>query len=349
MTDIRPLSIEGREVGPGRPCFIIAEAGINHNGDVQIAAELVHVAAEAGADAIKFQTHFPDYEMLRGGATAAYVGESLFDLLTRTALSRDGHFTLRDLAKKDGIIFLSTPFSREAADFLETVGVPAFKTGSGELTNLPLQQHVARQGKPMIISTGMSTPEEIERTVEAVRAIGTPFALMHCTSTYPTPFEHVQLDCVQALQRKYGVPVGFSDHTLGNVMAFGAVALGANLFEKHVTVSRSLPGPDQQGSMEPAELAELVRGIRALERARGATKTIQPGEQEVRNMAHHSVVSIRDIRAGATIAAADVWAKRPGTGIPAHQLGDVIGRVAKRAIASGRLVQWDDLQPSPVA
>src|SRR4029079_19408351 len=143
-----------------------------------------------------------------------------FDLLTRTAISRDDHFTLRDLAAKKGITFLSTPFSREAADFLETVGVPAYKTWSGELTNLPLQQHIARKGKPMIISTGMSTPEEIDRTVQAVRGAGAPFALMHCTSTYPTPYEHVQLGCIGALKRQYGVPVGFSDHTLGSYMAY---------------------------------------------------------------------------------------------------------------------------------
>jgi sialic acid synthase SpsE len=344
-----PIMIAGRTIGPGRPCFVVAEAGINHNGDIAIAADLVRAAADAGADAIKFQTHFPEHEMLRGGATAAYVGESLFDLLTRTALSRDAHVMLRDLANENGILFLSTPFSREAADFLETVGVPAFKTGSGELTNLPLQQHIARKGKPMIISTGMATPDEIDRTVQAVRAIGTPFALMHCTSTYPTPFEHVQLDCIPALRQMYGVPVGFSDHTLGSFMAFAAAALGANLFEKHFTISRKLPGPDQQGSIEPAELADLVKGIRAIEHARGATKTIQPGEQDVRNMAHHSVVSIRDIPAGATIGAADVWAKRPGTGIPARQLDEVIGRIAKRAIASGRLVQWDDLESGSAA
>ena len=339
------ITIGDRILGAGRPCFVIAEAGINHNGDSKIAADLVHAAAEAGADAIKFQTHFPEHEMLRGGATAAYVGESLFDLLTRTALSRDAHVELRDLAKKKGIVFLSTPFSREAADFLDGLGVPAFKTGSGELTNLPLQRHIARKGKPMIISTGMSTPDEIDRTVQAVREIGTPFALMHCTSTYPTPFEHVQLDCIPALQQKYGVPVGFSDHTLGTAMALAAATLGASLFEKHFTLSRSMPGPDQQGSIEPRELAEIVNGIRAIERARGATKTIQPGEQDVRDMALHSVVSVRDIPAGAKIAAADVWAKRPGTGIPARRLDEVIGRVAKRAIASGRLVQWDDLEP----
>jgi sialic acid synthase SpsE len=207
-----------------------------------------------------------------------------------------------------------------------------------------MQQHIARKGKPMIISTGMSTPEEIDRTVQAVRVAGAPFALMHCTSTYPTPYEHVQLGCIGALKRQYGVPVGFSDHTLGSYMAYAAVALGANLFEKHFTISRSLPGPDQRGSMEPTELAEVVRGIRAIERAAGATKRIQPGEQEVRDMALHSIVTIRDVAAGATIGAADVWAKRPGTGIPARQLAEIVGRTAARAIPKDHLVSWDDLQ-----
>jgi len=343
MTARTHLTIGTRVIGPGAPCFVIAEAGINHNGDAALAAELVDRAADAGADAIKFQTHFPEHEMLRGGATAAYVGESLFDLLTRTALSRDAHYQLAERAARRGIIFLSTPFSREAADFLDTLGVPAFKTGSGELTNLPLQRHIARKGKPMIVSTGMSTPEEIDATVRALDEARAHYALMHCTSTYPTPYPHVQLGCIGWLQKKYGVPVGFSDHTLGSVMAFAAVASGACLFEKHFTASRALPGPDQQGSMEPAELAELVTGIRAIEQASGAIKTIQPGEQDVRNMAHHSVVSIRDIAAGATITPDDVWAKRPGTGIPASQLGTVIGRIAKRAIPADQLIGWNDV------
>ena len=337
------ITIGAREIGAGRPCFVIAEAGINHNGDVKIAGELVEAAAAAGADAIKFQTHCPEHEMLKGGATAAYVGESLFDLLTRTALSKDAHVQMRDLAARKGLVFLSTPFSREAADFLETIGVPAYKTGSGELTNLPLQRHIARKGKPMIVSTGMSTPEEIDATVRALQDEHAQFALMHCTSTYPTPYEHVQLGCIAALRSTYGVPVGFSDHTLGSYMAFAAVANGANLFEKHFTTSRGLPGPDQQGSMEPAELADLVRGIRAIERGRGAAKRIQPGEQDVRNMALHSVVSVRDIAAGSTIGKDDVWVKRPGTGIPARQLNDVIGRTAKRAIARDQLVKFEDL------
>jgi sialic acid synthase SpsE len=340
----RSITIGAREIGAGRPCFVIAEAGINHNGDVKIAAELVEAAAAAGADAIKFQTHLPEFEMLKGGATAAYVGESLFDLLTRTALSPEGHLEMRDLAKRRGIVFMSTPFSREAADYLDGIGVPAFKTGSGELTNIPLQRHVARKGKPMIVSTGMSTPEEIDATVNALREERAQFALMHCTSTYPTPFEHVQLGCIPALQARYGVPVGFSDHTLGTAISLAAVASGANIFEKHFTASRSLPGPDQQGSMEPKELEALVRDIRAIEKSLGATKQIQPGEQDVRNMALHSVVSIRDVAAGAAITAADVWVKRPGTGIPARQLQDVIGKTAARAIARDTLVRWDDLK-----
>ncbi len=343
MTTRKSLTIGSREIGAGRPCFVIAEAGINHNGDVKIAAELVEAAAAAGADAIKFQTHLPEFEMLKGGATAAYVGESLFDLLTRTALSPEGHIEMRELAKRKGIIFLSTPFSREAADYLEGIGVPAFKTGSGELTNIPLQRHIARKGKPMIVSTGMSTPEEIDATVRALDSEHANFALMHCTSTYPTPYEHVQLGCIAALQAKYGVPVGFSDHTLGTAISLAAVASGANIFEKHFTASRALPGPDQQGSMEPKELAALVKDIRAIEQSLGATKQIQPGEQDVRDMALHSVVSIRDVAAGATIAAADVWVKRPGTGIPAGQLQDVIGKVAKRAIAKDTLISRDDL------
>jgi sialic acid synthase SpsE len=251
---------------------------------------------------------------------------------------------MRDRAARKGLIFMSTPFSREAADFLESIGVPAYKTGSGELTNIPLQRHIARKGKPMIVSTGMSTPEEIDETVRALGEAHASFALMHCTSTYPTPFEHVQLGCIAALQAQYGVPVGFSDHTLGTAVSLAAVASGANLFEKHFTASRSLPGPDQQGSMEPKELEALVKDIRAVEQSLGAAKKIQPGEQDVRNMALHSVVSIRDIEAGKKIAAEDVWPKRPGTGIPAARMGEVLGRVARRAIPRDQLISWDDLQ-----
>ena len=310
-----------------------------------LASELVDAAAKAGADAIKFQTHFPEHEMLRGGATAAYVGESLFDLLTRTALSREAHATLRDLAAKKGIIFLSTPFSREAADFLETLGVPAFKTGSGELTNIPLQRHIARKGKPMIVSTGMSTPEEIDATVQALDEERARYALMHCTSTYPTPFEHVQLGCIASLQSKYGVPVGFSDHTLGTAISLAAVASGANIFEKHFTASRSLPGPDQQGSMEPKELEALVRGHprdRAVARrdeedSAGRAGRAQHGAPQRRVDSGYR--RRRDDRRGRYLGEASRH-----RAFLRGSCSDIVGRVAKRAIARDQLISWDDLQ-----
>ena len=252
----------------------------------------------AGADAIKFQTHFPEHEMLRGGATAAYVGESLFDLLTRTALSREAHFELRDSREGKGIIFLSTPFSREAADFLETVGGAGVQDRIRRAHAFAASAHIARKGKPMIISTGMSTPEEIDRTVQTIRAEGRAVRA-----------DALHLDVPDALRARSARMHRRAEGTLrraGRLLGSHARQLRGirggrrrrQLFEKHFTVSRSLPGPDQQGSMEPEELEELVRGIRAIEQARGATKKIQPGEQDVRNMALHSVVSIRDIAAG---------------------------------------------------
>lgn len=337
------MKIDDKQIGGGSPCFIIAEAGINHNGSFGMATEMVLAAAKAGADAIKFQTHFPEHEMLRDGVSASYVGESLFDLLTRVSLTRDDHFKLKKLAERSGMIFMSTPFSREAADFLDELGISVFKTGSGELTNLPLLEHIAQKGKPMIISTGMSSSEEIELTVGRVKAINPHFALMHCTSTYPTPYEHMNLGYINKLKAKFGVPVGLSDHSIGNYVAFAAPPLGASLIEKHFTLSRDLPGPDQQASIEPEELAELVKGIRAIEKALGDEKLIQPGEQEVRNMANHSVVTIKDLPAGKIIEADDVWVKRPGIGIPAKHLPDIIGKKAKKNIKNDVLLSWDDI------
>lgn len=338
------MIIQNKTIGDNNPCFIIAEAGINHNGDLKLAGELVLRAAEAGADAIKFQTHLPQHEMLRDGTTADYVGESLFDLLKRVSLSKKDHLELQKLAKENNIIFMSTPFSREAADFLEEIEVPVFKTGSGEFTNIPLQKHIAQKRRPMIISTGMSTVEEIDETIHCVRSINSNFALMHCTSTYPTPYEHVNLNFISELKNKYKVPIGLSDHTMGIYVALASISLGANLIEKHFTLSRDLPGPDQKASIEPAELKELVRGIRAIERALGSDKKIQPGEQEVRNMAHHSVVSLKDIPMDKIISSGDVWVKRPGTGISAKDLSKVIGKKAKRTIFKNSLIKWEDLQ-----
>ena len=324
----RRITIGTREIGADRPCFIIAEAGINHNGDVDAGRRAAsRRRPRPGRTPIKIPDALSRSTRCCAAARpAAYVGESLFDLLTRTAVSRDDHFALRDAARRrKASSFLSTPFSREAADFLETVGVPAFKTGSGELTHVPLQRHIARKGKPMIISTGMSTPrgdrsrpsQAVRARRRAIRADALHLDLSDAVS------EHVQLDCIAALQstiRCAGRLLG--PHARQLRWRSRPSTLGANLFEKHFhDVPRSLPGPDQQGSMEPAELDELVTGIRAIEQARGATRCIQPGEQGAcTDMALHSVVSMKDICRRARIGADDVWAKRPGTGIPARQL-----------------------------
>lgn len=339
------VNISGRMVGNGQLCLIIAEAGINHNGDLSLARELVYAAAEAKADVIKFQTHFPEHEMLRDGISAGYVGEPLFDLLTRTALSKDAHFELKELAEeKLGIMFLSTPFSREAADFLEELGVAAFKTGSGELTNIPLQLHIARKVKPMIISTGMSRWDEIITTANLIVSIGAPFILLHCVSLYPSDYSHLNLGVIAKMKERFNVPVGLSDHTLGIYTAFAGAALGANVIEKHFTMSRKLSGPDQSASIEPNELLELVIGVRAIEAALGSEKQIQPGEDEVRKMAHHSVVSLRNMQAGKIIDEKDVWVKRPGVGVPAKYLPQFIGRKLKRDIPKDSLLKWEDLE-----
>jgi N,N'-diacetyllegionaminate synthase len=345
MMEHRTISVGNRDVGDGAPCFVIAEAGINHNGDAKLAADLVDAAADAHADAIKFQTHLPEHEMLRAGPTAAYVGEGLFELLSHVQLSEDDHLKLRERATRRGVMFLSTAFCREAADFLHRIGVAAFKVGSGEMTNDPLLHYIARFGRPMIVSTGMSTDDEIARAVDVVTAHNLQLALMHCTSTYPTPYEDVHLRYLVALKQRYRIPVGISDHTPDEWVSVAAVALGANLVEKHFTVSRSLPGPDQAASIEPVELARLIEGIRKIERAMGSPRgrELRPGEGDVRKMAGHSVVSLRDLAPGAVISSDDVWVKRPGTGIPAGRLPEVIGRTVVRAILKDTLVRWEDL------
>ena len=341
---MKTVTIHGRKVGVGEPPLVIAEGGINHNGSLELARELVRAAAKAGADVIKFQTHFPECEMLRDKAGADYIGGSFFELLDRCKLSHEDHRLLKEFAEKEGILFLSTPFSREAADFLEGIGVAAFKVGSGELTNLPLLQHIARKGKPMILSTGMSELEEIEETLRAIRPINDQLILLQCTSTYPTPYEHINLGVIGLFRERFDLPTGLSDHSEGIYTAIAAVALGACVLEKHFTVDRNLPGPDQKASVEPAELAELVKGARAVFRASGKAKQVIQGEKPVQEMARESVVALEPIEVGSRVTAKSVWVKRPGTGIPAKLLDRVIGKRARRPIQADSLIQWSDLE-----
>jgi sialic acid synthase SpsE len=336
-----------RIVDETQPPVVVAEAGINHNGDLELARQLVRRAAACGADAIKFQTHLPEFEMKREVPTAGYVGEPLFDLLSRMVLSRAQHQELISLAESLNIQFLSTPFSREAADLLDGLGVPLFKIGSGEATNIPLLRHIAAKGKPMIISSGMTSLEELKETVAEVRKVNPRLVLMHCTSTYPTAYHDVRLRAIGLLRAEFpGLPIGLSDHSRGVYTALAAVALGARVIEKHFTGSRSWPGPDQQVSIEPSELADLTSGVRAVhESLQVGGKQVLPAEVEVQAMARESVIAIADIAAGECFTADNIWVKRPGTGIPAREYSRVLGKRAARNLRRDTLLSFQDIRP----
>jgi N-acetylneuraminate synthase len=265
------------------------------------------------------------------------------EVLERVNLSPKPHAELMRHCQRVGIQYLCTPFCAKAADVLEDLGVEAFKIGSGEMTNIPMLRHIARKGKPMLVSTGMATLEEIRETVKALKEEGAEFVLMNCTSAYPPRYEEVNLGFIPRLREMFGVLVGHSDHTPDMWTALGAVALGARVIEKHFTIDRRLNGPDCHISLEPAELKIMVEAIRKLEAALGAEKNVYPEEQVVREWAHHSVVSLCPIPAGTAILPEMIGVKRPGRGIPARHLESLYGRVATRDIAANAILQWADV------
>lgn len=340
----KKIKISGKIVGDGEPPFIIAEVGINHNGDISLAKKMIKEASKAGADAIKFQTHIADKEMIETSITADYIGESIFDLIKRMELSKDDHIELIDYSNQNGIIFLSTPFSKEAVDLLSELGLPAFKIGSGELTNLPLIEYIAKKKKPIILSTGMSSLDEIKESVNLIKKYNDKLILMQCTSTYPTKYEDVNLGAIRILKDKFNTLVGLSDHSIGIYTSLGAVALGACVIEKHFTLSRDLPGPDQKASIEPDELADLVIGANAIFRALGSNKKVIDDELPVQQFARESVVSTVSIPKGTIIKKEMVWVKRPGTGIPAKYLNNIIGKIATKNIDKNNVIKFEDIE-----
>ena len=343
---VATIEISGRAVGYSRPCFIIAEAGVNHNGSVETARRLVDVAVKAGVDAVKFQTFKAERLATRDAPKAGYqmqatdINESQFEMLRRLELSREAHLELFDYSRRIGVLFLSTAFDEESADLLEEIGVPAFKIPSGELTNLPFLIHVARKGKPMIVSTGMSSLDEVKAAVQAVEQTGnTNLVLLHCVSAYPVNPADVNLRVMHTMSSTFRVPVGYSDHTLGIEVALAAVALGACVIEKHFTLDRSLPGPDHRASLEPHELSALVRGIRIVEKALGhARKEPSASETNTAAVARKSLVAKRDIRTGSTLTDEMITLKRPGTGLPAAMRTKIVGRKAKQDIPAGTVL-----------
>ncbi len=324
------VGIAGRKIGPGNPCFLIAEAGVNHNGRLRLAKRLVEAAAEAGADAVKFQT-------FRTEKLVSVAGKSQREMLRRLELSEQDHRALWDYCRERAILFLSTPFEEGSADFLGNLGVAAFKIPSGEVTNLPFLGHLARKGRPLILSTGMSMLEEVKQAVEAIHREGNDrLILLHCVSSYPADPSEANLRAIQTLRGIFDLPVGYSDHTMGIEVALAAVALGACVIEKHVTLNRRLPGPDQHASLEPAELKALVKGIRAVESALGhGRKEPVPSEQATAAVARKSLVSVKPIPAGSRLTSDLIAIQRPGTGLPPAMLPQVLGRSAARDIPAG--------------
>ena len=341
------MRIADRPIGPDAPTFIIAEACDNHFGQLDTAMEMVRQAKLAGADAVKFQHHLPDEEMLPDAPMSDNFDEPLYDFLKRHALKLEDHRKLMEYAESLGIIFLCTPFSWAAAQELNELGVPAFKIGSGEMTDIPTLVRIAEFGRPMLVSTGMSTFDEIDRTYRALEKTGADLALLNCVSEYPPVYEDLNLRVIESMIERYPAAViGHSDHAPDLYTAFAAVVLGARIIEKHVILDKRLPGPDQSVSIDFRDLADLVDGIRKVEAAMGSTKQVHPREAQVREWAFRSLVTTRPVAKGEVLTQDAVWSKRPGTGIPAQQMEDVLGRRASRDLPANTMFTWQDLEPA---
>jgi N,N'-diacetyllegionaminate synthase len=345
---VTSVDIAGRAVGPGQPCYVVAEAGVNHNGDAELAVRLVDAAADAGADAIKFQTFSADRLVAADAPKAPYqeraVGdESQRDMLARLELTRADHERLVARCAERGIAFLSSPFDEGSIDLLDELDVAAIKIASPDVVNLPLLEHAAATGRPLLVSTGMATLDEVRAAMGTIAA--SPVVLLHCVSAYPAEVEDANLRAIDTLAGEFGVPVGYSDHALGTTVALAAVARGACVLEKHLTLDRSLPGPDHAASLEPAELRELVAAVREIETALGdGVKRAMPSEQPNIVAVRRSVAAACEVAPGTVLERSMLTTLRPATGIAPGRLGELIGRRTRRALHAGELLSESDLE-----
>lgn len=343
---VTAVRIGDRTVGHGHPCFVVAEAGVNHNGSLELALQLVDAAAAARADAVKFQTFRADRLASPEAPKAGYQRqttapeESQLDMLRRLELSAEAHRRLQHHSEERGILFLSTPFGEDSADLLEGLAVPAFKISSGDLTNLLFLRHVARKGKPLLVSTGMATLDEVRCAIDAIRAEGLDaIVLLQCTSAYPADPRDANLRALETMRAEFGLPVGYSDHTPGQETALAAVALGACIIEKHLTLGRTLPGPDHAASFEPGEFAKLVEAVRTVEAALGTGQKVPAAsELDTLNVARKSLVAARDIAAGEILTEESIAIQRPGTGLAPARRADIVGRTVRIPVARGALL-----------
>lgn len=347
------LEVGGRSVGAGQPCFIIAEAGVNHNGDAGLAHALVDVAVDAGADAVKFQTFSAERLVASEAPKAEYqrqhtpAGETQFEMLKKLELSEALHGELIAHCRERGVLFLSTPFDEESADFLEGLDMCAYKIPSGEITNLPFLAHVAHKRRPMIVSTGMATLAEVQTALQTIDATGHEgVMLLHCVTNYPADPSDCNLRAMHTMAAAFKVPVGWSDHTSGIEVSLAAVALGACVIEKHFTLDRTLPGPDQLASLVPEELRALVESVRLVQSSLG-NGVKRPMESESKNLSigRKSLHWRGPLCEGASVRAQDLVALRPGTGVSPARLHSLINRRMIRDVCAGEMVREDDLEP----
>lgn len=341
------ITIAGRKIGPDFAPFVIAEIGINHEGSIKKAKQMVDDAADAGAECVKFQSHVVQDEMasVAKKVIPGHTTESIWHIMERCAFSEAQERELKKYVEKKGLIYMCTPFSRAAADRLFRMKVPAIKIGSGECNNYPLLEHIARYGKPVIMSTGMNDLASIRPAVKIFRAHKVPLALLHCTSMYPTPYDKVRLGAITHLQEEFpGVVIGLSDHSLGIWTCLGAVPLGASILEKHFTSSKKWPGPDIAISIDPDELRDLVTGSRAVHESLGGRKEILKDEQDIINFAYATVVTIKPVKKGEKLTKDNIWVKRPGTGeIKAKDYKKLLGKKMLKDVPVDTQVRWRDM------
>jgi N,N'-diacetyllegionaminate synthase len=332
-----------------RKTLIIAEAGVNHNGDLELAKQIVKAAANAGADLVKFQTFTAERLAIDSAPKADYQNQttdqkqSQFAMLRQLELTAEMHEQLIVYCSKQGIGFFSTGFDLQSVDYLASLGADRFKIPSGEITNLPYLRHVGAFGKPLILSTGMATLGEIEAALDACEIAGTPrsrITVLHCNTEYPTPMQDVNLRAMCSIRDAFGVAVGYSDHTLGIEVPIAAVALGATVIEKHLTLDRNWPGPDHKASLEPDEFAVMVRAIRNIEQAMGdGIKRPSPSEAKNKPIARKSLVAARSIKAGERFTPENLTAKRPGTGVSPMRWDTAMGRTATRDYGADEMIE----------
>lgn len=349
---ILPVKIKDFVIGPGHPCLIIAEAGVNHNGDLDIAHKLIDSAVKAGADAIKFQSFVTEDFVTNQAQKADYQVKTTgknswqFTMLKKLEISESQQVELKAHCDEAGILYLCTPYEHKSADMLKNIGVEAYKIASTDTSNIPFLRHLATSGIPVILSTGMSLLGEVEEAIIALRnnGLNQKIVIMQCTSEYPAPIEDINLKTIKSMEVAFGCPVGFSDHTPGIEVSPWAVAAGACVVEKHFTINRNFKGPDHKASIEPHELKELVKTIRNVELALGdGIKRIMPSEMRNKVRMQKSLVATRTIKAGETIQASDITCKRPGNGLLPNWFDKVVGKKAAKTINNQEILRLESV------